>query len=92
MDKDAYIKQLEDKIIELEKRIEELEQLSWMNSKNSSKPLSSDTPGMSVVLPKRRRKKRGAKKALVMLNEVFSVPMTLGGLSNCEAQLAVARS
>jgi transposase len=28
------------------------------------------------------------RKALAMLNEVFSVPMSLGGLSNCEAQLA----
>jgi transposase len=27
------------------------------------------------------------RKALAMLNEVFSVPMSLGGLSNCEAQL-----
>ena len=56
MDKDAYIKQLENKIIELEKRIEELERLLGMNSRNSSKPPSSDPPGMSVVLPKRRRK------------------------------------
>jgi len=62
MDKDAYIKQLEDKIIELEKRIEELERLLGRNSRNSSKPPSSDPPGMSVVLPKRRRKKRGARK------------------------------
>jgi transposase len=30
------------------------------------------------------------RKALVMINEVFSVPMSLGGLSNCEAQLADA--
>ena len=196
MDKDAYIKQLEEEIIQLKKRIEELERLLGMNSMNSSKPPSSDPPGMSVVLPKRRRKKRGARnghqphlrellpqelvkkhfhlkpevctcgstnlektseeplrhqvvdippiepqvteyvqyiyrckdcgeltyqslpdelkrkhfgpgtlsivgiltgvlntskrKALAMLNEVFSVPMSLGGLSNCEAQLADA--
>jgi len=196
MDKDAYIKQLENKIIELEKRIEELERLLGMNSKNSSKPPSSDPPTISAVSPKQRRKKRGAKKghqpyltellppekvtyrieldpevcpcggtdfektieeplrhqivdippiepevieyiqhiyrckdcgeliyqplpgevkrkhfgpgilalvavltgmlntskrkALAMLNEVFSVPMSLGGLSNCEAQLADA--
>jgi transposase len=196
MDKDAYIKQLEDKIIELEKRIEELERILGMNSRNSSKPSSSDPPGMSVALPKRRRKKRGARnghqpfmrkllppnmvkqrfelkpdvctcggtnlektseeplrhqivdippiepqvteyvqymyrckdcgeliyqslpdvlkrkhfgpgtlsivgiltgvlntskrKALALMNEVFSVPMSLGGLSNCEAQLADA--
>ena len=194
MDKDAYIKQLEEENARLKKRIEELERLLGMNSKNSSKPPSSDPPGISAVLPKRQRKKRGAKnghqpyfrellppekvtqrielnpqvcpcggtnlektneeplhhqivdippiepevteyvqyifrckdcgeliyqplpdevkrkhfgpgilalvavltgmlntskrKALAMINEVFSVPMSLGGLSNCEAQLA----
>ena len=194
MDKDAYIKQLEEENARLKKRIEELERLLGMNSRNSSKPPSSDPPGMSVVLPKRRRKKRGARnghqphlrellpqelvkkhfhlkpevctcgstnlektseeplrhqivdispiepqvteyvqyiyrckdcgeliyqplpdevkrkhfgpgtlsivgiltgvlntskrKALALMNEVFSVPMSLGGLSNCEAQLA----
>lgn len=62
MDKDAYIKQLEEEIIQLEKRIEELERLLGMNSKNSSKPPSSDPLGMSAVLSKRRRKKRGARK------------------------------
>jgi len=196
MDKDAYIEQLENEIVKLKKRIEELERLLGMNSQNSSKPPSSDPPGMSVVFPIRRRKKRGAKnghqphlrellppetvkqrielkpqvchcggtnlektseeplrhqivdippikpqvteyvqfvyrckdcgelvyqslpdevkrkyfgpgilalvailtgmlntskrKALAMINEVFSVPMSLGGLSNCEAQLAEA--
>ncbi len=196
MDKDAYIKKLENEIVELKKRIEELERLLGMNSKNSSKPPSSDPPTMSAVLPKWRHKKRGAKnghqpfmrellppetvkhrielnpqvchcggrnlektneeplrhqivdilpikpevieyiqpiyrckdcgafvhqplpdevkrkyfgpgilalvailtgmlntskrKALAMINEVFSVPMSLGGLSNCEAQLAEA--
>jgi transposase len=196
MDKDAYIKQLEEENASLKRRIEELERLLGMNSKNSSKPPSSDPPGISAVLPKRRRKKRGAKnghqpyftellppekvtqrielnpqacpcggtnlektneeplrhqivdippiepqvteyiqhifrckdcgeliyqplpdevkrkhfgpgilalvavltgmlntskrKALAMINEVFSVPMSLGGLSNCEAQLADA--
>lgn len=196
MDKDAYIKQLENKIIQLEKRIEELERLLGMNSRNSSKPPSSDPPRMSAELPKHRRKKRGAKyghqphlrellpekfvqkhihlkpeactcgstnlektdqeplrhqivdipaiepqvteyvqslfrckdcgeiiyqplpdelkrqhfgpgvlaivavltgmlntskrKALAMMNQVFSVPMSLGGLSNCEVQLADA--
>ena len=196
MDKDAYIKHLEEENAILKKRIEELERLLGMNSRNSSKPPSLDPPGMSVVLPKRRRKKRGARKghephlrellpqelvkkhfhlkpdvctcggtnleetseeplrhqvvdippiepqvteyvqyiyrckdcgqlvyqslpdglkrkhfgpgtlsvvgiltgvlntskrkALAMLNEVFSVPMSLGGLSNCEAQLADA--
>jgi len=69
MDKDAYIKQLETENAELkkhitmlEKRIEELERLLGMNSNNSSRPPSSDPPGMSVALPKRRRKKRGARK------------------------------
>jgi len=203
MDKDAYIKQLEEqneelkkRIEKLEKRIEELQRLLGMNSQNSSKPPSTDPPGMSAVLPKRRRRKRGAqnghqpfmrellppnmvkqrfelqphvcpcgstnleetneeplrhqivdippiepqvteyiqhifrckacgeliyqplpdevkrryfgpgilalvailtgmlntskRKALAMINEVFSVPMSLGGLSNCEAQLADA--
>ena len=196
MDKDAYIKQLEDRIIQLEKRIEELERLLGMNSRNSSKPPSSDPPGMSNEQPRRRRKKRGARnghqphlrelmpekfvkkhihlkpqtctcgstnleqtdqeplrhqvvdippiepqvteyvqhlfrckdcgeliyqplsddvkrkhfgpgvlamvavltgmlniskrKALAMMNQVFSVPMSLGGLSNCEAQLVDA--
>jgi transposase len=62
MDKDAYIKQLEDRIIQLEKRIEELERLLGMNSRNSSKPPSSDPPGITVTLPRKfRRKKRGAK-------------------------------
>jgi len=196
MDKDAYIKHLEEENARLKKRIEELERLLGMNSKNSSKPPSCDPPGISTVLPKQRRKKRGAKnghqphlrellppekvtrrielepqvcpcggtafektdeeplrhqmvdippiepevieyiqhirrckdcgelvyqplpdevkrkhfgpgvlalvavltgmlntskrKALAMINEVFSVPMSLGGLSNCEAQLADA--
>ena len=62
MDKDAYIKQLETENAELKKRIEELERLLGINSKNSSKPPSSDLFGMSAALPKRRRKKRGARK------------------------------
>jgi transposase len=203
MGKDAYIKQLEEEnaelkkhIEKLEERIEELERLLGMNSKNSSKPPSSDPPGISAILPRRRHKKRGAKnghqphlrellppnmvkqrfnlkpqvcpcggtnlektseeplrhqivdippiepqvieyvqyiyrckdcgellyqplpdevkreyfgpgilavvgvltgvlntskrKALALMNEVFSVPMSLGGLSNCEAQLVSA--
>jgi transposase len=53
---------LEEKIVQLEKRIEELERLLGMNSNNSSKPPSSDPLGMSVAPPKRRRKKRGARK------------------------------
>ena len=196
MDKDAYIKQLKKENAELKKRIQELERLLGMNSKNSSKPPSSDPSVISAVLPKKRRKKRGARnghqphlrkllpqemvkqhldwkpkvcpcggtdfektnqeplrhqivdippiepevieyiqhiyrckgcgefiyqplpdevrrkhfgprvlalvavltgmlntskrKALAMINEVFSIPMSLGGLSNCEAQLAEA--
>ena len=62
VDKDTYIKQLETENAELKKRIEELERLLGMNSKNSSKPPSSDPPGMSIVSLKRRRKKRGARK------------------------------
>jgi len=68
MDKDAYIKQLEEENAKLkklneklQKRIEELERLLSMNSKNSSKPPSSDPPGICAVSPKPRRKKRGAK-------------------------------
>jgi len=62
MDKDEYIKQLENKIIQLEKRIEELERLLGMNSKNSSKPPSSDPPAIVTESPGHRRKKRGARK------------------------------
>jgi len=203
MDKDTYIKQLEEENAQLKqcveklgKRVEELERLLGMNSMNSSKPPSSDPPGMPAVLTRHRRKKRGARnghqphlkellpqefvkihihlkaevctcgstnlketgqeplrhqivdippiephvteyvqyiseckdcgafvylplpdevrrkhfgpgvlavvailtgslntskrKALAMINEVFSVPMSLGGLSNCEAQLTDA--
>lgn len=61
MDKDAYIKQLEEENIQLKKRIEELERLLGMNSRNSSRPPSSDPPGMSAVLPRHRRKKRGPR-------------------------------
>jgi transposase len=70
MDKDAYIRQLEkenaalkEHITVLEKRIEELERQLRMNSQNSSKPPSSDPPGMAIALPSLpRRKKRGAQK------------------------------
>ena len=61
MDKDAYIKHLEKENARLKKQIEELERLLGMNSKNSSKPPSSDLPRISAELPKRRCKKRGAK-------------------------------
>ena len=70
MDKDAYIKSLEEKIATLEKRIEQmqkhidhLERRLGMNSRNSSKPPSSDPPGTPTALPRKlRRKKRGARK------------------------------
>ena len=62
MDKDAYIDQLEKENAELKKRIEELERLLGMNSRNSSKPPSSDPPQVSMALPRRRGKKRGAQK------------------------------
>jgi len=61
MDKGAYIEQLEKENAKLNKRIEELERLLGMNSKNSSKPPSSDPPGIYAVSPEQRRKKRGAK-------------------------------
>ena len=84
MDQDAYIKQLEaenaalkQRIEALEKRIEELERRWGMNSKNSSPPPFSDPPGIAVVLPRRRRKQRGARK-------VFAVPMSRGGLFKIE--------
>ena len=41
-DKDTIIEQLKEENEELKKRIEELERLLGMNSKNSSKPPSSD--------------------------------------------------
>ena len=69
----------------MEKRIEELERLLGMNSSNSSKPPSSDPP--SILTGFLNTSKR---RALAILNEVFSVPMSLGGLSNCEAQLTEA--
>src|SRR3972149_10140863 len=61
MDKDSYIKQLEEENAQLKKRIEELERLLGMNSKNSSKPPSSDPPGMPAELPRHRCKRRGAR-------------------------------
>lgn len=111
MDRDAYIKHLEEENAQLKKRIEELERRLadlerrlGMNSRNSSKPPSSDMPSVFVPLPRRRRKKHGARKghcphlrqllppelvgvltgmlntskrkALAVMNEVFSVPMS----------------
>jgi len=70
MDKDAYIKRLEAKIADLEQRMvllekrnQELERRLGINSQNSSKPPSSDGP--EVPKPQKRgnvRRKRGAKK------------------------------
>ena len=76
MDKDAYIKQLEaenaqlkhrietlgKRLEKMEKHIQELERRLGMNSQNSSQPPSSDPPGVAVVLPRRMRKKRGARQ------------------------------
>lgn len=56
----AKIPVMQEYIKTLEKRIDELERRLGMNSRNSSKPPSSDPPGPVVVLP-RRRKKRGAQ-------------------------------
>ena len=77
MDKDTYIKSLEEKIAALERRLalleqenknlkkhnQELERRLEINSQNSSKPPSSDGPQVPKA-PKRgkRRKKRGARK------------------------------
>ncbi len=59
-DKDAYIEQLKKENEELKKRIQELERLVGMNSRNSSKPPSSDFGPNSN--PKNRKKKKGRKK------------------------------
>ena len=65
-DKDAIIEQLKKENDELKKRIQELERLLGMNSRNSSKPPSSDFGANSK--PKKqehkkgRRKKQGAQK------------------------------
>ena len=43
-------------------RVAALEQKAGMNSQNSSRPPSSDTPGQKATKPRRRRKrKRGAR-------------------------------
>lgn len=61
-----YIKQLELQNAELKKRIEELERLVKQNSKNSSKPPSSDfgrnTPTQKPSAKKKRKRKPGAQK------------------------------
>ena len=59
-DKDTIIEQLKKENEELKKRIQELERLLGMNSKNSSKPPSSDFGPNSN--PKERKKKKGRKK------------------------------
>jgi len=61
--KDKYIKQLEGTIATLETRIEELERMLGINSQNSSKPPSSDGPGVDKLRRRGKdRKKRGARK------------------------------
>ena len=63
-DKDAYIKQLEEKIAKLETYIQELERRLGMNSQNSSKPPSTDGPNKKPKRGngKKRRRKKGAQK------------------------------
>jgi transposase len=60
-DKDAYIQKLEQDNAELRKRIEELERLIQQNSRNSSKPPSSDF-GRNAKAKKPAEKKRGKRK------------------------------
>ncbi len=76
MDRDVYIRQLEAEnaalkqrietlgkhLGQMQKHIENLERRLGMNSQNSSKPPSSDPPGALVALPRRRRRKCGARK------------------------------
>ena len=76
MDQGAYIRQLEaenarlkqrvefleKRLQQMAERLEELERRLGMNSQNSSKPPSSDPPGLSLPPPRRRRGKRGARK------------------------------
>lgn len=76
MDRDMYIRQLEaenaalkqriemleKRLEQMQKHIEELERRLGMNSQNSSKPPSSDPPGAVITLPRRLRRKRGARK------------------------------
>ncbi len=64
--KDAYIERLEKENAKLKRRIQELERLVGMNSKNSSKPPSSDfghnCPPASVNKKKGRAQRQGAQK------------------------------
>ena len=76
MDRDLFIQQLEaenaalkqriemleKRLEQMQKHIENLERRLGMNSQNSSKPPSSDPPGMVVALPRRLRRKRGARR------------------------------
>ena len=68
--KDACISRLEKENAALRERVEELERLLGVNSRNSSRPPSSDGPNApsrdgssgSTQPAKRRRRKRGARK------------------------------
>ena len=60
--KDACISRLEKENAALRKRVEELERFLGMNSRNSSKPPSSDGPNGATQPTKLRRRKRGARK------------------------------
>lgn len=58
-----YIETLEKRLAQMEKHVAELERRLGLNSRNSSKPPSSDPPGTAKPKPQRpRRKKRGARK------------------------------
>lgn len=60
--KDELIEGLRRENAALRARIEELERLLRMNSRNSSKPPSSDGPNTSLGGSRKRRKKRGAQQ------------------------------
>lgn len=61
-DKDRRIAELEATVAKLLARIDELERRLGINSTNSSKPPSSDPPGVPVKSALKTGKKRGARK------------------------------
>jgi len=67
----TILRVLEKENAELKKHIEELEQILGMNSKDSSKPLSSGLQGIYLVQPKRRHKNMKQKKAASFINRHF---------------------
>ena len=60
--KDELIEYLQKENAQLKARVEKLERLLGMNSRNSSKPPSSDLPSAAKQSAAKRQKKRGAKK------------------------------